>query len=100
MRTGDIVKAVLKCCKPRWMILYGEKSPAGSNELKAASLCIILDECNKKLLLPELYLKVNMPIPINFLLYSTEEWKKLRTDDGSYASAIKKKGTVLYGETS
>ena len=45
-------------------------------------------------------LKINMPIPVQFLLYQTDEWLELLRDSGSYASAIEKKGTVLYGETS
>lgn len=100
MKTTDIVNAVLRCCKPRSVILYGEKIQAGSHDLKAADLCIILDECDKKYLLPELYLQINVSIPVQFLLYSTEEWNALLTDGGSYASAIRRKGTVVYGQTS
>ena len=63
-------------------------------------MCTILDHCNKTELLRKLYLKINMPIPVQFLLYQTDEWLELLRDSGSYASAIEKKGTVLYGETS
>lgn len=99
MQISDIMNLVLACCKPRRVILFKEKVTVGSHDLKSASLCIILDTCDKKRLLSELYLKVNVPIPVHFLLYQTEEWIKLLGDTGSYASEIHRKGTVLYGET-
>ena len=100
MKREEILKGVLACCRPRRVILYGEKFVVGSHDMKSADLCIILDQCNKTELLRKLYLKINMPIPVQFLLYRTDEWRELLSDSGSYASAIEKKGTVLYGETS
>ena len=99
MQVAEILRLILSCCQPRRVILYGEKVVAGSHDLKAADLCIILDACDKNSLLNTLYLKVNVPIPVHFLLYSTDEWFELLEDTGSYASAIEKKGTVLYGKT-
>ncbi|MDD6612372.1 MAG: hypothetical protein PUE91_09235 [Clostridiales bacterium] len=98
MNREDLLKSVLSCCNPKRVILYGEKFVVDSHDLKSADLCIILDQCDKKTLLSKLYLKVTMPIPVQFLLYSTEEWDRMLQDSGSYASAIEKKGTVLYGE--
>ncbi len=100
MKREELLKGVLACCHPRRVILYGEKFVVGSHDVKSADLCIILDQCNKTELLRKLYLKINMPIPVQFLLYRTDEWRELLSDSGSYASAIEKKGTVLYGETS
>lgn len=100
MKREELLKGVLACCRPRRVILYGEKFVVDSHDMKSADLCIILDQCNKAELLRKLYLKINMPIPVQFLLYRTDEWRELLSDSGSYASAIEKKGTVLYGETS
>lgn len=100
MKREDLLKRVLDCCRPRRVILYGEKFVVDGHDIKSADLCIILDHCNKAELLRKLYLKINMPIPVQFLLYQTDEWLELLRDSGSYASAIEKKGTVLYGETS
>lgn len=98
MNITQVLEAILACCKPRRVILYGEKVTAGNHNLKSADLCIVLDECDKKHLLSQLYLNIDMPIPVQFLLYTTDDWSRLLTDAGSYASAIEKKGTVLYGE--
>ncbi len=94
----EVVDEILTCCAPRRVILYGEKVTAGSRDLKSADLCIVLDQFDKRVLLNELYLKVDMPIPVQFLLYKTEDWNTMLRDSGSYAYAIEQKGTVLYGE--
>lgn len=93
-----VLDGVRQCCKPRCVILYGEKVTAGQRNLKSADFCIILDQLNRQSLLRDLYLKVQADIPVQFLLYSTEEWNMLTADPNSYASAIRRKGTILYGE--
>ena len=87
------------CCDPVRIILYGEKIVAGSHDLKSADFCIIINTGDKKHVLHDLYLKVDAPIPVQFLLYHTDEWTDMLKDAGSYASAIEKKGTILYGKT-
>lgn len=99
MKIRDILDIILQSCQPRRVILYGEKVVAGSHDLKAADLCVIVDDCDKRTLLRRLYLEVNVPIPVQFLLYTTEEWEELLEDAGSYASAIERKGTILYDKT-
>ena len=93
-----VLEGVQRCCEPRWIILYGEKVTAGERNLKSADFCIILDHPNRQTLLRDLYLKVQADIPVQFLVYSTKEWEALTADPNSYASAIRRKWTVLYGE--
>lgn len=93
-----VLEGVRKCCQPRYVILYGEKVTADQHTVKSADFCIVLDAFNKQQLLKELYLNIQQDIPVQFMLYSTEEWNRLTQDPNSYASAIRKKGTVLYGE--
>ena len=94
----EVLETVIQYCHPSRGILYGEKM-TGQN-MRSANLCIIVDVmCDKKRLLRQLYLEVNAPFPVQFLLYNTDEWINMRKDAGSYASAIEKKGTVLYGQT-
>lgn len=99
MSREDILAGILTCCRPRRVILYSEKFTVDSGDLKSADVCVILDACDKRDLLKKLYLKNDMPIPVQFLLYQTDEWQEQLQDEGSYAAAIEKKGTVLYGET-
>ncbi len=94
-----VLEGVCRCCTPRYIILYGEKVTAESHALKSADFCIVLDEFNKTWLLNQLYLNIETDIPVQFLLYTTEEWERLTANPFSYASRIRTKGTVLYGKT-
>ena len=100
MNLEKILNEILACCRPSRVILYGEKVVAGSHDLKAADFCVIADYVDKRTMLQKLYLSVDAPIPVQFLLYSPKEWADMLKDAGSYASAIEKKGTILYGQTS
>ena len=98
MNFNEILDTVVRYCHPIRVILYGEKMTG--EHMRSANLCIIVDMmCDKTRLLQQLYLEINAPFPVQVLLYNAEEWNKLRKDAGSYASAIEKKGTILYGET-
>ena len=46
MKREELLKRVLDCCRPRRVILYGEKFVVDGHDIKSADLCIILDHCN------------------------------------------------------
>lgn len=94
----NVLDGILAHCTPREIILYGEKRALASGALKSLDFCVILPEVDKPALLHELYLTIDASIPFNVLLYTCSEWDALLDDFSSYASAIRKKGTVLYGQ--
>ena len=94
-----VLEGIRRCCTPRCVILYGEKVTAEHHAVKSADFCIVLDRFNRSQLLQKLYLNIQTDIPVQFVLYSTEEWNVLVKNPNSYASRIQKKGTVLYGQT-
>lgn len=93
-----ILQDILRHCAPEQVILYGEKRTLATSEVKSLDFCIILPAADKPALLRKLYLAIESPIPFNLLLYTCEEWAELTADFSSYAAAIQKKGTVLYGK--
>lgn len=95
----EVLQSILSCCNPEKVILYGEKLTVGSHKLKSADFCVILNEVDKPVLLHRLYLTINCTIPVNFLLYTSEEWSGLTQDFTSFAACIAQKGTVLYEKT-
>lgn len=98
----NTLNAVLKCCSPRRVILYGEKVTAVEHNCKAMDFCIImdcLDTMSRSQLLSQLYLNVAAPIPVQFTVYRTEDWEALCKNPTSYAAHIKRKGTVLYEQS-
>lgn len=93
-----ILSHILEHCDPCTVILYGEKHALATGEIKSLDFCIILPEVDKPSLTHKLYLAIESDIPFQVLLYSCREWQTLIQDATSYATAIRKKGTVLYGQ--
>lgn len=94
----SILSGILAHCCPKTVILYGEKRSISTNTLKSLDFCVIIPDADadKNALLRTLYLTVDETIPFNVLVYTCDEWDELTQDFSSYASAICKKGTVLY----
>ncbi|MGM9612335.1 MAG: hypothetical protein ACI3XZ_02420, partial [Butyricicoccus sp.] len=57
-----LLGGLLALCKPEKVILHGAKRGLTSGRLKAASLCIVVPDCDKKALLRRLYLE----LPLDF----------------------------------
>lgn len=93
----QMIAKICQLCAPRAIILYGEKRTLSTDQCKAASVCIIVpDDTDKHCLQQKLYLSIVADVPINFTLYTEQEWAELTQDDTSYAAWIRRKGRVLY----
>lgn len=97
-QTEKILTGILAHCSPRTVILFGEKHALSTGEIKSLDFCVILPEADKPALLQEIYLAVESEVPFQVLLYTCQEWIDCIADFSSYAAAIHKKGTVLYGQ--
>ena len=60
-------------------------------------LCIIVDTQDKRTLLTDLYCNTESEAPIDFLLYTPEEWARSVADSRSFAYKLNREGVVLYG---
>lgn len=98
----SILSGIISNCKPKQVVMYGEKRSLSTGLVKSADFCVIIpdESINKNTVLRTLYLTLDVEIPFQVLLYTTEEWRTLTEDFSSYASAICKKGTVLYEQES
>lgn len=93
----EVVSVIAQNCVPKQIILYGEKRTLATDQLKAASLCIVVpDGTDKHSLQQKLYLSIVADVPVDLTLYTAEEWDMLLTDATSYAAWIARKGRVLY----
>lgn len=93
---GQIVSDILRVCAPRQVILFAEKRTMATNKLKSLSLCVIVDEEDCRALRPRLHLAASAEVPINFSVYTTDEWQSLLADNTSYAAWIARKGQIVY----
>lgn len=60
-------------------------------------LCVIASTKDKRSLLTDLYCDTESDTPIDFLLYTPEEWEHSVADSQSFANKLNRDGVVLYG---
>lgn len=60
-------------------------------------LCVIASTKDKRSLLTDLYCDTESDTPIDFLLYTPEEWEHSVADSQSFANKLNREGVVLYG---
>ena len=59
-------------------------------------LCVIASTKDKRSLLTDLYCDTESDTPIDFLLYTPEEWEHSVADSQSFANKLNREGVVLY----
>ena len=60
-------------------------------------ICVVASTKNKRELLTDLYCDTESKTPIDFLLYTPEEWDQCVSDYQSFAHKLDREGIVLYG---
>ena len=93
----EITLDIVRICAPQRVFLYNEKRTLSTDKLKAASFCVVIPSgSDRDALLRELYLSIDVEIPLTFTLYTSSEWEELNDDPASYAAWIGRKGRVVY----
>ena len=93
----EVVQEIARICTPVRVLLYNEKRTLSTDKLKAASFCVVIPNgSDRDAMLRALYLSIDIEIPLNFTLYTAEEWEELNDDPASYAAWIGRKGRAVY----
>ena len=79
-----IQEQIIKLCDPQMILLFGSLAKGTSTN-------------NKRALLTNLYCDTISDTPIDFLLYTPEEWNQSVNDHQSFAHKLNREGVVLYG---
>lgn len=88
---------IVKICAPKKIILFGSQAKGTATEQSDIDLCIVAETANKRKLLTDLYCDTDSEKPIDFLLYTPEEWDKNVNDVQSFAYKLNREGVLLYG---
>lgn len=88
---------IVKICAPKKIILFGSQAKGTATERSDIDLCIVAETANKRKLLTDLYCDTDSEKPIDFLLYTPEEWDKNVNDIQSFAYKLNREGVLLYG---
>lgn len=93
----SIQEQIIRLCAPQKILLFGSRAKGTSTEKSDIDLCVIASTQDKRTLLTELYCGTESDTPIDFLLYTPEEWVQSVADRQSFAHKLSREGVVLYG---
>lgn len=92
-----IQEQIIQQCSPQKILLFGSRAKGTATENSDIDLCIVASTKNKRALLTDLYCDTASDTPIDFLLYTPEEWEQCVSDHQSFAYKLDREGIVLYG---
>lgn len=92
----EVVDQVVEIASPEAVILYNCKYDM-AGELDSFKLCVVCDIPDKRQLLSRIF-DVDCEIPFDVLLYTREQFLRLRDDEAAFANRVFRKGKILYGK--
>ena len=92
-----VKEQLIRQFNPTQIVLFGSQAKGTAGEKSDIDLCIIASTTDKRRLLAELYYEVEADRPIDFILYTPEEWSANVKEIGSFAHKISMEGVYLYG---
>ena len=92
-----IREQIVHLCDPQKILLFGSQAKGTATAKSDIDLCVIAATKNKRSLLTDLYCDTESDTPIDFLLYTPEEWERSVADNQSFAHKLNREGVVLYG---
>ena len=82
---------------PLQILLFGSQAKGTAKPHSDIDLCVIADTANKRETLTQMYLNIETERPVDFILYTPDEWRRCISDNQSFAHKISREGVNLYG---
>lgn len=93
---ASLQRQIIEICAPQKIILFGSQAKGTATERSDIDICVIAETTNKRELLTDLYCEIDSEKPVDFLLYTPEEWNKNIEDAQSFAYKLNREGMLLY----
>ena len=93
---ASLQRQIIEICAPQKIILFGSQAKGTATERSDIDICVIAETTNKRELLTDLYCEIDSEKPVDFLLYTPEEWNKNIEDAQSFAYKLNREGVLLY----
>ena len=90
-------KKIVEVCNPHMILLFGSQARGAARPDSDIDLCVVAPTSDKRKLLTELYISADFERPVDFLLYTPEEWASSVADSHSFAYKLHHEGVQLYG---
>ena len=105
----DNLVSSLKPSNPYKIILFGSYAKGNPNENSDVDLMVILDNnhvaktyeerLKKKVFVRNMVLEINRTIPLDILVYSKEEWNRIKEYGNYLIDEIENTGKIIYEKT-
>lgn len=82
---------------PEKIILFGSYAARRQTAGSDIDLCIVMPADDKRALTADLYYMIESDRPLDFLVYTPDEWERCVADKTSFACMILTEGVVLHG---
>lgn len=92
-----IKKQIIEKFNPNKIILFGSVAKGLIHKNSDIDICVVMDYESKMDVINKLYMEVDSEIPIDFVLYKSDEWERYKDDTTTFAFLIEKSGRVIYG---
>jgi len=79
------------------IILFGSLAKKAARKNSDIDLCIIIDTDNKRELVQKMLLELDYTSDVDTIIYTPEEWQRLKDDKATFANLIYKTGVSLLG---
>ncbi len=91
-----ILDQIKNLIKPINLILFHKKT-GNNGRVVGFKVCIIVDTKSKLDLEKYIYKNIDSNIPFDVILYTSDEWNKLKLKENSFVNQILQKGRI-YGQ--
>lgn len=92
----NVVNQIAANFSPQKIILFGSLSRGEEGYDSDIDLCVIAETDDKRKLLADMYYMTECERPIDFLLYTPEEWRDCIEDSHSFAYKVNAEGIMLF----
>ena len=92
-----ITAQIIAQYSPQKIILFGSHAKGRASKDSDFDICVIAETRDKRKTLTDMYMSVEADTPIDFLLYTPDEWEKFTMDRFSFASKLNHEGVFLHG---
>lgn len=92
----SLTNQIVSKFKPDKVFLFGSQARGTATEKSDIDICVIMNTLDKRKTVCDLYYNIDIDIPIDFLLYTPNEWDQCVYDKTSFAYLINAEGVELF----
>ncbi len=93
---SEVVDQITKLVEVEKIILFSKKTDL-NGEVSSFKICVITCGNDVQEYEKSIYIDVESDIPFDVIVYSSENWQKYLSEEGSFCNKVNSTGSVIYG---